>query len=170
MDSEATFHFGSKHSLLADISVIAFCLPTIPCSNCAGSGLSHRFIRVETGRRVAQTHSKAPITLPHPLHPTRTHGRLNQSLSEPFGSLSPRLLASGSRQYPVFHCAKLWSGSVGPPGPASPTLSMHGSPQLSFYFRSMEAYLGPAGASETMGMLPYLNTGSQTIRRTPESQ
>lgn len=57
---EAVFHFGSKHSSLVDISVIAPCLPTIPCSNCAGSGLSHRYIRVETGRRVAQTHSKAP--------------------------------------------------------------------------------------------------------------
>ena len=69
MGGEAVFHFGSKHSSLVDISVIASCLPTIPCSNCVGSGLSHRFIGVETGRRVAQTHSKAPITLPHPLRP-----------------------------------------------------------------------------------------------------
>lgn len=49
MGVEAALHFGSKHSSPVDISVIALCLPTIPCSNCAGSGLSHRFIRVETG-------------------------------------------------------------------------------------------------------------------------
>lgn len=39
LGGEAVFHFGSKHSSLVDISVIASCLPTIPCSNCAGSGL-----------------------------------------------------------------------------------------------------------------------------------
>lgn len=134
---------------------------------------------VETGWRVAQTHSKASITPLHSLHSpdihpytgnNNTHSRVNQSFSEPFVGLIPQLLASGSRQYLVFHCVKLWSGSVGPACLASPALSMHGSPQLSFYFRSMEAYLGPAGASETMGMLPYPNTGSQTMWRTPGSQ
>lgn len=114
------------------------------------------------------THS-TPLTSTH-THAAVTHGRVNQSFSRPFGGLIPPLLASGSRQYPVSHCTKLWSGSVGPACPASPALSMHGSPQLSFYFRSMEAYHGPAGASETMGMLPYPNTGSQTIWRTPGSQ
>ena len=49
MGAEAVCHFGSKHSWRLDISVIASRLPTIPCSNCVGSGLSHRFIRVETG-------------------------------------------------------------------------------------------------------------------------
>lgn len=43
----------------------------------------------------------------------------------------------------------------------------YGRPQLSFYFQSMEAYLNLAGPSETMGMLPYLNTALQTIQQDP---
>lgn len=166
-----------------DISVITTRLPTIPCSNCVGPVLA-----LGSSERRPDARHKRPLKPQLPPHarfasPTPTHtqatitcGRVNQSFSKPFeregvgGGLIPQLLASGSRQYLVSHCAKLWSGSVGPACPASPALSMHGSPQLSFYFRSMEAFLGPAGASETMDMLPYLNTDPQTIWRTPGSQ
>lgn len=150
-----------------------FCAqPTIPCSNCTSSGPSPQFIRVETGWRMAQTHPKAPITPPQPLSSVIIHGRVNQSLSESFRGLIPPLLARGSRQYPhlSLYGSQLWYGSWTRSAPASPALNVHGSPQLSLYFRIVQAYLSPAGPSETMGVQPYPNTGSQTIWRTPGRQ
>lgn len=64
----------------------------------------------------------------------------------------------------------VWVSGPGPARPTGPALSMHGRPQLSFYFGSMEAYLGPAGPSETMDTVPYPNSGAQTIWRTPGSR
>lgn len=165
MGSEAMFRCGSKHSWMVDISVIASRLPAIPCSNCAGSGLatgSSEWRRADAWRKRTlkpQLLAHAGFTSLTPTHTQAsiTHSRVNQPFNKPlWRSLIPQPLTSGSRQYLVSHRAMLWSGSV---GPACPALSMHGSPQLSFYFRSMDAYLSPAGASETMDMLPYPNTG-----------
>lgn len=178
---EEPFHVGSKHSWTGGYLRPQYLAATVRAQV--------RAMASWLWRRADAWHRRTPKPPPQlpaastPLHAyTRALSGVNQPFSQPLGEggmrggrLIPQLLARGSRQYLVSHCAMLRCGSVGParPGPARPTgpaLSMHGRPQLSFYFGSMEAYLGPAGPSETMDTVPYPNSGAQTIWRTPGSR
>lgn len=117
-----------------------------------------------------------PITRSiHPLHAhTRALSGVNQPFSQPLGGvegdvrvgrLIPQLLGPWLQTIPrlSLRYAAVWVSGPGPARPTGPALSMHGRPQLSFYFGSVEAYLGPAGPSETMDTVPYPNSGAQTI-------
>lgn len=169
---EAPFHVGSKHSWTGGYLRPQYLAATVRAQVRAMASLLWR--RADAWHRRTP---KPPITRSiHPLHAyTRALSGVNQPFSQPLGgggdvdtpAISPWLqtIPRLSLRY-----VAVWVSGPGPARPTGPALSMHGRPQLSFYFGSMEAYLGPAGPSETMDTVPYPNSGAQTIWRTPGSR